>query len=218
MMEELMSGDREEERESSRFKLISNVTVTLLEWLFIVLGTLLREDGKYTKDYIISITKKNALNVPSTKQLAGQKGWINKKPSWERTLNFCCLSPAVAFESLTSKAHSIILTSGTLTPMTSFVSELNCPFPYTASANHVIKSDQVWIGILGTGPRGVKIEANYRGLEQFSVQDEIGSVLVSLCEAVPDGVLCFMPSYSAMEKLRERWESTDITVKLSQVG
>lgn len=39
--------------------------------------------------------------------------------------------------------HSIVLTSGTLSPMESFQSELGSPFPLTLEANHVIDNNQV---------------------------------------------------------------------------
>ena len=198
--------------------MLSSNTITLLEWLFEVLNKLLSADRKYTSDYIVFITKKTAF-INSHKQAENNRSWLStKKQTWERTINFCCLNPAVAFGALASTANSIILTSGTLTPMTSFVSELSCEFKYQAIANHVIKPDQVWIGLIGTGPTGVRIEASYRGMEQLSVQDEIGRVLVSVCEKVPDGVLCFLPSYSVMDKLKDRWDINGVTSRLSDVS
>ena len=220
LFEILFSNEKggEEEENIVPSKVLSSSTITLLEWLFEVLNKLLTADRKYTSDYIVSITKKPAF-ANSHKQVEKNKGWLStKKQLWERTINFCCLNPAVAFETLTNTANSIILTSGTLTPMTSFVSELACEFKYQATANHVIKSEQVWIGLVGTGPSGQRIEASYRGMEKLSVQDEIGRVLVSVCESVPDGVLCFLPSYSVMDKLKDRWESVGITSKLCEVS
>lgn len=37
-----------------------------------------------------------------------------------------CLNPAVAFAALSAESHSVILTSGTLSPMASFASEVCC--------------------------------------------------------------------------------------------
>lgn len=37
-----------------------------------------------------------------------------------------CLNPAVAFAALSAESHSVILTSGTLSPMASFASEACC--------------------------------------------------------------------------------------------
>ena len=49
-----------------------------------------------------------------------------------------------------SKARSIILTSGTLSPMSSFSSELGVTFPIQLEANHVIPESQVQCYLLST--------------------------------------------------------------------
>ena len=56
----------------------------------------------------------------------------------EVTLNLWCLSADVAFQELSNSCHSIILTSGTLSPLDSFSSELGVPFPVRVEASHVI--------------------------------------------------------------------------------
>jgi Rad3-related DNA helicase len=52
---------------------------------------------------------------------------------------------AQAFSDMSCGVRSVILTSGTLAPMTSFQSELGVPFPVQFEANHVISSNQVMI-------------------------------------------------------------------------
>ncbi|MEQ2194355.1 hypothetical protein XENOCAPTIV_027963 [Xenoophorus captivus] len=59
------------------------------------------------------------------------------------TLSFWCLNPAVAFSDLSATVHSIVLTSGTLSPMASFSSELGVKFTIQLEANHVINKSQV---------------------------------------------------------------------------
>ena len=47
-----------------------------------------------------------------------------------RILSYWCFSPGLAMEQLRAlEVRSIILTSGTLTPLDSFASELKIPFP-----------------------------------------------------------------------------------------
>jgi len=43
---------------------------------------------------------------------------------------------------LSHGVRSVILTSGTLAPMTSFASELGIPFPIQLEANHIISASQ----------------------------------------------------------------------------
>ena len=42
--------------------------------------------------------------------------------------------------------------------------------------------------------------------KQSPVQDAVGQVLLSICQAVPDGVLVFFPSYSLLDRLTQQWK------------
>jgi len=42
--------------------------------------------------------------------------------------------------------------------------------------------------------------------QQPVMQDSIGLAVLETCQVIPDGVLCFMPSYSLMDKLVLRWK------------
>ena len=77
-----------------------------------------------------------------------QGGWLSSRrkssePVWTHTLHFWCLNPAVVFGVIGEAAHSVIVASGTLSPLGSFQSELGVPFPINLEASHVIKADQV---------------------------------------------------------------------------
>ena len=86
------------------------------------------------------------------------------------------------FASLGKDVRSVILTSGTLSPMDSFQSELGTPFPIQLEANHVIGKSQVWVGAVSQGPRGGKLLGTYQVSETFSYQDEIGELLLGVCQ------------------------------------
>jgi len=62
-----------------------------------------------------------------------------------------------------------------------------------------------------------KLRANYHSSETFLFQDEVGKVVLHICQTIPRGVLCFFPSYSMLEKLKKRWQNTDIWEKISSV-
>ena len=94
--------------------------------------------------------------------------------------HFWCLNPAVIFDDLKDTVRSIVLTSGTLSPMASFSSELNVEFPIQLEANHVIDKKQVWIGTLSHGPSGHELRATYEFTESFQFQDEIGKLTLGM--------------------------------------
>lgn len=47
-------------------------------------------------------------------------------------------------------------------------------------------------------------------MDTFDFQDELGDLVLEVCKTVPDGVLCFVPSYSALDKLTKRWADKGI--------
>ena len=55
-------------------------------------------------------------------------------------LCFWCMNPALAFVELKVLCQTIILASGTLSPMDSFSSELDMEFPIRLEAPHVINT------------------------------------------------------------------------------
>jgi len=136
---------------------------------------------------------------------------------WNNIVSFLCLNPAAVFHELKTMARSIILTSGTLSPMQSFQSELGTQFPIALEANHVIKQDQCWVTSVSNGPSQIDLNGQYQNTNTYNFQDEMGQVLKNVCETVPYGVLCFMPSYMLMEKLYARWQVTGLLDTLNKI-
>lgn len=125
------------------------------------------------------------------------------------TLHLHCLNPAVAMADL-NEARSLVLTSGTLSPMSSFASELGIQFKSRFEGAHVVDSAQVWVGGLAVGPSGSELKCVYAQTSQLQFQDELGSLLVELIRQIPYGVLVFLPSYGLLNKLRRRWKDNGI--------
>ncbi|XP_031429465.1 Fanconi anemia group J protein isoform X2 [Clupea harengus] len=205
---------------------ISSSTQSVLKSLFMVLDYLYRQESRFAEDYRVALQQTYAWTVqpevPDAQGFFGRPQRRNNRNRGTRTktlvhtLSFWCLSPAVAFSDLSGSVHSIVLTSGTLSPMDSFSSELGASFPIQLEASHVIKKSQVWVGTLGTGPQGRKLCATFQHAETFTFQDEVGALLLHVCQTMARGVLCFLPSYKMLDKLRDRWINTGLWEKLEE--
>ena len=79
-----------------------------------------------------------------------------------------------------------------LSPINSFESELGVPFPIKLEANHVIEDKQVWVGAVGQGPRGGTLEAVYRFVEKLQFQDELGDLVLPVCQLKGDNPVNFI--------------------------
>ncbi|XP_060059857.1 Fanconi anemia group J protein isoform X2 [Erinaceus europaeus] len=202
--------------ESVEVPVISASTQIMLKGLFMVLDYLFRQNSRFADDYKVAIQQTYSwINMSDT---LDKNGFFalpkNKKRSRQKTavhvLNFWCLNPAVAFSDINDKVRTIVLTSGTLSPMKSFSSELGVTFTIQLEANHVINNSQVWVGTIGSGPKGRALCATFQHTETFEFQDEVGALLLSVCQTISQGILCFLPSYKLLEKLKERWLYTGL--------
>ncbi|XP_013146358.1 PREDICTED: Fanconi anemia group J protein-like isoform X2 [Papilio polytes] len=192
---------------------VTQPTATLLENIDTVLGYLFRCEGKYMDDFTPALVR----SVAGPDSFAWRQSQFNKSIEKETlSLRLMCMNPAVVFEGL-KVARCIILASGTLTPLISLHSELGTDFPLQVSANHVIPSDRVWIGSLSTCPGGARLECSARGAGEARVQDGVGAALRCVSRATPHGVLCFLPSYSLMNKLVARWKETGLWEELNEL-
>ncbi|KAI3354667.1 hypothetical protein L3Q82_019165, partial [Scortum barcoo] len=205
---------------------ISSPTSTILKSLFMVLDFLYRDNCRFAEDYRVALQKSYAWTNQAPPDVPDAQGFLGVPRKRQRqssrvktevlTLSFWCLNPAVAFSDLSGSVRSIVLTSGTLSPMGSFSSELGVKFSIQLEANHVINKSQVWVGTLGAGPQGRKLCATFQHAETYTFQDEVGALLLHVCQVVGKGVLCFLPSYKMLDKLRDRWCNTGLWEKLEQ--
>ncbi|KAK7882236.1 hypothetical protein WMY93_028410 [Mugilogobius chulae] len=189
---------------------ISSASSTVLKNLFMVLEFLYRANGSYADDYRVALQRSYSWSNQAPPDVPDANGFIVRRQRQRNirmktevlSLSFWCLNPAVAFSDLNGKVHSIVLTSGTLSPMSSFSSELGVTFPIQLEANHVINKSQVWVGTVGAGPQGRKLRATFQNTETYDFQDEVGELLLHVCRVVSKGVLCFLPSYNVELKMK----------------
>jgi Rad3-related DNA helicases len=70
----------------------------------------------------------------------GSRAWNQSRGYF---LNFLCMNSALIFGQISQKTRTILLASGTLSPMHSYEKELGTLFPNPISTTHVIQPNQV---------------------------------------------------------------------------
>ncbi|KAL6549145.1 hypothetical protein OROHE_008990 [Orobanche hederae] len=172
---------------------LSGGPATTLEGLFSSLSYFFSGNGAHACDYDLAV------------QRFVKKGNCD----WTTTFSLWCLNPAVVFKSIAAISQSVILTSGTLSPLSTFSSELGVQFGTCLEAPHVIDVDsQVWVAAIANGPGRYPLNASYKTADEYAFQDAVGSSLEEICKVVPGGCLAFFPSYKLLDKLSNRWEET----------
>jgi hypothetical protein len=150
----------------------------------------------------------------------------------KRVLNYWCFSPGVAMEDLKALGvRSLILTSGTLSPMDAFKEDMKVPFSVELENPHVIDRNQIWISALASGPSGAQLLSTYERRDTNEYKDELGKSILIICQnmlggimndgkahpRLNGGVLVFFPSYGTMETASSRWKESGLWAQLTQV-
>lgn len=135
-----------------------------------------------------------------------------------KVIEMFTLEPALVFRPLAESVRCVILASGTLSPFTSFESELGVSFGIRMEGRHVINPEkQVCAMTVAYSASNYALRCVYQETSNERYQDELGETIYALVRCIPQGVLCFLPSYTLMKTLRYRWTSSGLWKKLGAI-
>ncbi|KAJ2672672.1 hypothetical protein GGI25_004990 [Coemansia spiralis] len=196
---------------------LSEGSMRLLKGLLRVLKHVVGNDSRFKDDYRVArIRQQN----PARTSSAAHRNWKSKTdfPNWYpssiNTLAFWAMNPGIVFSEIANVSRSIVLTSGTLSPLDSYASELQTEFASTLEANHVVDSSRFRAMCIKFGASGRLLEGKYKNVDMLSYQDDLGQAVTSIAARCPDGMLVFVTSYSLMSKLLSRWKLTGHLAKI----
>lgn len=134
-----------------------------------------------------------------------------------RTLSYWCFSPGHSMRELVSYGlRSVVLTSGTLSPLSSFRAEMQISFPVQLENPHVIERHQMMVGVVTKAPDGATLNSSYETRFTVEYMTGLGNAIVNFTRTVPNGLLVFFPSYPVMNKCLEHWQNSGTWSRLEQ--
>jgi len=80
--------------------------------------------------------------------------------------------------------------------------------PHAAITTHLIAPQQVWVGVVPSGPTGAPLNSSYNSRGDPRYKDDLGNALVNFARVVPDGLLVFFPAYAVMAQCIEHWKAS----------
>ncbi|GAB1287339.1 Regulator of telomere elongation helicase 1 [Apodemus speciosus] len=96
-----------------------------------------------------------------------------------KVLSYWCFSPSHSMRELVYQGvRTLILTSGTLAPLSSFALEMQIPFPVCLENPHIIDKNQLWVGVIPRGPDGVQLSSAYDKRFSEECLSSLGKALV----------------------------------------
>ncbi|CAK0764311.1 hypothetical protein CVIRNUC_003145 [Coccomyxa viridis] len=134
------------------------------------------------------------------------------------TLKFLLLNAAAHFTKVLASAHAVVLASGTLAPVASLQQQLFPHVPHERmhhfSCGHVVPKERLLALALGRGPTGAALDLRHARRGQAAVLDEISRLLLNICQAVPQGVVVFFPSFAYADQVFGHWQATGALERL----
>ncbi|KAG8131562.1 hypothetical protein E2320_009491, partial [Naja naja] len=107
-----------------------------------------------------------------------------------KILSYWCFSPGFSMQELARQGvRTIILTSGTLSPLSTFAMEMQIPFPVRLENPHVIDKHQICVGVIPKGPDGTLLSSTYKRRFTEECLSSVGKTVVNLVRIIPNGLL-----------------------------
>ncbi|GFR75762.1 TFIIH basal transcription factor complex helicase XPD subunit-like [Elysia marginata] len=120
-------------------------------------------------------------------------------------MNFSCLDATIAVKPIFDRFQSVVLTSGTLSPLDMYPKILDFQPVTMATFTMTLARPCICPMIVSKGNDQVAISSKFETREDIAVTRNYGNLLVDLVTVVPDGVVCFFTSYIYMETIVAAW-------------
>ncbi|CAL1526768.1 unnamed protein product [Lymnaea stagnalis] len=120
-------------------------------------------------------------------------------------MNFSCLDATIAVKPIFDRFQTVVVTSGTLSPLDMYPKILNFQPVTMATFTMTLARPCICPMIVSKGNDQVAMSSKFETREDIAVTRNYGNLLVEMVSVVPDGVVCFFTSYIYMETIVAAW-------------
>ncbi|XP_003700951.2 general transcription and DNA repair factor IIH helicase subunit XPD [Megachile rotundata] len=131
-------------------------------------------------------------------------------------LHFSCLDSSIAMKPIFDRFQSVVITSGTLSPLDMYPKILNFHPVIMSSFTMTLARPCLLPMIVAKGNDQVTISSKYETREDVAVIRNYGQLLVEFAATVPDGLVCFFTSYLYMESVVAAWYDQGVVDQLQR--
>eukprot|EP00658_Telonema_sp_P-2_P006883 TRINITY_DN12589_c0_g1_i1.p1 TRINITY_DN12589_c0_g1~~TRINITY_DN12589_c0_g1_i1.p1 ORF type:complete len:593 (+),score=180.26 TRINITY_DN12589_c0_g1_i1:151-1929(+) len=129
-------------------------------------------------------------------------------------LQLCCNDAALAMKPVLEKFRSVIITSGTLSPLTFYEKILGIRPVVSKSLPMSLSRNCIHPVIITRGSDQVAISTKYEVRSDAAVVNNYAHLVIELSSVVPDGMVCFFTSYRYMEEIIAEWHKAKLLEKI----
>ncbi|GFR48544.1 hypothetical protein Agub_g10443, partial [Astrephomene gubernaculifera] len=131
-------------------------------------------------------------------------------------LQLSCLDASLAMKPVFSKFQSVVITSGTLSPIDLYPRILNFNPVAIQSFQMTLTRDCLCPVIVTRGADQMPMSTKFEMRSDPGVMRNYGRLLVELAAVVPDGIVAFFVSYRYMDQIISKWHDMGILQEIMQ--
>ncbi|KAH9951244.1 hypothetical protein B0H21DRAFT_718020 [Amylocystis lapponica] len=121
-----------------------------------------------------------------------------------------CLDPAIAIKPVFERFSTVVITSGTISPLDMYPKMLQFTPVVQESYSMSLTRNSFLPLVITRGSDQVAISSRFEVRNDPAVVRNFGSILIEYSKIVPDGVVAFFPSYLYMESIVAAWNDMGI--------
>ncbi|CAO2829815.1 unnamed protein product [Amaranthus hypochondriacus] len=131
-------------------------------------------------------------------------------------LQLSCHDASLAIRPVFERFQSVVITSGTLSPIDLYPRLLNFNPVVSRSFTMSLTRECICPMVLTRGSDQLPVSTKYDMRSDPGVARNYGRLLLEMVSVVPDGVVCFFVSYSYMDAIVNTWNETGILKEIMQ--
>ncbi|CAJ0765692.1 7523_t:CDS:2, partial [Entrophospora sp. SA101] len=125
-------------------------------------------------------------------------------------LHLTCLDASIAIKPVFQRFKTVVITSGTLSPLDMYPKMLNFRAVIQESYSMSLTRNCFLPLVITRGSDQVAISSKFEVRNDPAVVRNFGQILVEYSKIVPDGIVAFFPSYLYMESIVAMWNDMGI--------
>ncbi|KAI8801402.1 hypothetical protein BJ742DRAFT_763294 [Cladochytrium replicatum] len=129
-------------------------------------------------------------------------------------LHLTCLDATITIKPVFDRFSSVVITSGTLSPLELYPTLLGFK-PVVMESYQMSLTRNCFLPLIITrGSDQVAVSSKFEVRHDLAVVRNYGNILLEFAKVVPDGLVCFFPSYLYMESIVSEWNSLGMLQEL----
>ncbi|KAI0950386.1 DNA-dependent ATPase of the nucleotide excision repair factor 4 complex [Taiwanofungus camphoratus] len=121
-----------------------------------------------------------------------------------------CLDPAIAIKPVFERFSTVVITSGTISPLDMYPKMLQFTPVVQETYSMTLTRNSFLPLVITRGSDQVAVSSRFEVRNDPAVVRNFGSILIEYSKIVPDGIVAFFPSYLYMESIVAAWNDMGI--------